>query len=271
MLIDPYGRKIEYMRISVTDRCNLRCRYCMPSGGIELKKHDDIISYERIVKVAAAAGALGISKIRLTGGEPLVRKDIHVLVSMLRGTEGVEEIAMTTNGILLTPPVARELREAGLDRLNISLDTLDPERYSRITRGGRLEDAIAGIDAAAEAGFTGTKINMVVLESTTDEEIREMERFCRERGLRLQRIRHFSLEDRGEALLQDPVCDRPLPCTECNRLRLTADGRLKPCLFSDVEIEVDFEDIAGSIMRAVSAKPQQGESCTGRNMREIGG
>lgn len=271
MLTDPYGRTIEYLRISVTDRCNLRCRYCMPPGGIELKDHDEILPYERIADVAAAAASLGIRKIRLTGGEPLVRKDVHVLVSMLRRIEGIEEIAMTTNGILLTPRAARILKEAGLDRLNISLDTLDPVRYGDLTRGGNLGDVLAGIEAAAGAGFTGTKINMVVLESTTAEEVEEMERFCGRRGLKLQRIRHFTLDDRGDALLQDPVCDRPLPCTECNRLRLTADGKLKPCLFSDVEIEVDPVDPEGSIVEAVSAKPETGESCTGRNMREIGG
>ncbi len=243
----------------------------MPSAGIELKKHGDILPYEKIAEVASAAASLGVRKLRITGGEPLVRSSVHVLVSMLRHIDDIGEIAMTTNGVLLDRRAAELLRNAGLDRLNISLDTLDPERYRHITRGGELEAVLLGIDEAESAGFTGTKINMVLLESTTGDEIEAMEEFCRERGLLLQRIRHFSLSDRGDALLADPVCDRPLPCTECNRLRLTSDGMLKPCLFSDAEIGVDFEDIEGSILRAVSAKPEQGDSCTGRHMREIGG
>jgi cyclic pyranopterin phosphate synthase len=271
VLVDAHGRLIEYLRISVTDRCNLRCSYCMPADGIELKKCSDMLSYEQITEIGEAAALAGITKIRLTGGEPLVRKGVQDLVRMLAGIEGIEEIAMTTNAVMLTPQLAADLRRAGLDRLNISLDTLDPHRYEELTRGGRLVDALAGIEAATAAGFERTKINMIVFESTTHEEIIAMQDFCTAQDLELQRIRHFSLNgDTGPADSEIP-CERPMPCDACNRLRLTSDGFFKPCLMSDSEIEVDFEDIEACLRRAVEEKPEAGSSCNGRSMRQIGG
>jgi len=221
--------------------------------------------------VVRAGAGLGIGRVRLTGGEPLVRRGIEALVAMLRPIPGLREISMTTNGILLTSSKAQVLREAGLDRLNISLDTLDPARYAQITRGGEIAAALAGIEAARNAGFGRIKINMVVFEATTPREREAMETFCRGRGLELQTIRHFTLARRDHESLHPPVCDRPLPCDRCDRVRLTADGFLKPCLHSDIEIPVDFSDIEGSFAAAVGAKPEEGTSCSGRTMGEIGG
>lgn len=271
-MFDSYNREIDYLRVSVTDRCNLRCTYCMPAEGVPLKRHADILSYERIIQVAHGAAALGIRKLRLTGGEPLVRRDVAFLVRELKSVPGVREVCLTTNGTLLAP-LAGELRRAGLDRLNISLDTLDPERYRQVTRVGDIAAALAGIDAARAAGFPLTKLNMVLIPGFNDDEVEAMREFCRRQGLRLQRIRHYSLHDHATAVTEPgaPAPERPLPCSACNRLRLTADGRLKPCLFSDREFAVDFSDIRASLLRAVRAKPAGGASCAGRGNWQIGG
>jgi len=271
MLVDPHGRVIDYLRVSVTDKCNFRCTYCMPQEGIPLKSHSEILSYESIALIASRAGKLGITKIRLTGGEPLIKKNIESLVDMIRLTGRYREITMTTNGALLSLEKAQALKQAGLTRINISLDTLDAGRFFAITRGGALDDVLAGIRAAKEAGLYPIKINMVVLEETTRGDIDTMKTFCDKNGLTLQMIQHFSLCNKLDSKDLPLPCDRPLPCTMCNRLRLTADGYFKPCLFSDMEIKVDFNDIEGSILKAVGAKPVHGTSCSNRSMREIGG
>jgi cyclic pyranopterin phosphate synthase len=271
MLRDRSGREIDYLRISVTDRCNLRCEYCMPPEGLQLKGHGDMLTYEEIASVVGVAVRLGIGKVRLTGGEPLVRKGLAGLVRMLRAIPGLEEISMTTNGILLTPETALELKGMGLDRLNISLDTLAPAAYRRITRGGDIADVLRGIAAAKAAGFAGTKVNMVVSLPGSRDDIDRMRSFCEEEGLVLQTINRFSLSKRTDEKGSPHDFDRPLPCEKCNRLRLTSDGYLKPCLFSDLEIKVDLEDIEGSIRKAVDAKPEKGTSCGVRSMRQIGG
>ena len=165
-MLDNYKRNINYLRISVTDRCNARCTYCMPAEGVEYKSHRDIISYEYIVRIVKEAVKLGINKIRLTGGEPLVRKGILSLVEMIRGIRGVIELALTTNGILLAG-LAQQFRQKGLDRINISLDTLDPEKYCEITRGCDINNVLAGIQAVIAAGFKNTKINMAQLTHST--------------------------------------------------------------------------------------------------------
>jgi GTP 3',8-cyclase len=268
-MFDSYKRDINYLRISVTDRCNLRCTYCMPAGGITLKGHDEILPYEKIVQIAAAAATLGISKIRLTGGEPLVRKNITFLVRELKAVPGISEVSMTSNGILLDP-LAEELKQAGLDRLNISLDTLDAGKYRQITRNGDIERVFAGIHAAQKAGFMATKINMVLIPQFNQNEMETMKNFCRQNGLRLQRIHHYSLHDLGTAR-SGLEAERPLSCRTCNRLRLTADGKLKPCLFSNREIAVDFSDITASLARAVRCKPRHGVACSNRGNWQIGG
>lgn len=266
---DRYGRKIEYLRISVTDKCNFRCRYCMPPEGIELKPRDQILSFEEIEEIVQVAASLGIWKVRLTGGEPLVRRDIEVLVDMLSGIPGVKELSMTTNGSLLTPSMASALKKAGLDRVNISIDTLDPERFRNLTGGGELSGVLAGADAAADAGLLPVKINMVITAGTTREEVEQMKKFCREKGFILQQIKEFSLYSRQEQL---PFSfDRPPPCSLCNKIRLTADGYFKPCLFSNREIPVDMNNIEKSIMETVGRKPLRGTACSNRSMRQIGG
>lgn len=266
-MLDRFNREITYLRISVTDKCNLRCTYCMPAEGIPLKKHKEIMSFEDIVKTAEAAAALGIKKIRLTGGEPLVRKGIVDLVEMLSRIEGIEHLAMTTNGFYLDT-MAKPLRQAGLNSVNISLDTLNPERYRKITRVGEISSVLKGIEAAKEAGFDKIKINMVVMNDTSDEEIRELRAFCGDRGLILQMINHYEL---SQEKVNAYTYDRPPKCSVCNRIRLTADGFLKPCLHSNQEIPLNMEDLQESIKKAILDKPANGQVCTNRSMVEIGG
>jgi len=268
-MYDLFDRQIDYLRISVTDRCNLRCTYCMPEAGIALKSHSDIMPYEKIIRVAAAAAELGIHKIRLTGGEPLVRKNVNFLVRELKSVPGVREVSMTSNGTLLDL-LAAGLKQAGLDRLNISLDTLDAERYRRVTRNGDIARVMAGIAAAREAGFENIKINMVLMPGFNQDEVAPMKEFCRREGMMLQRIHHYSLHDLKTAR-SGLEAERPLSCAVCNRLRLTADGKLKPCLFSDREFAVDFSNIRASLEQAVRAKPRQGAACGNRQNWQIGG
>ncbi len=268
-MYDKFNRKIDYLRISVTDRCNLRCTYCMPEEGIVDKGHTSILSYEDMVAVAREAIGLGIKKIRLTGGEPLVRKGFLSLLADLKKLPGLEELTLTTNGVLLDR-MALPLKEAGLDRLNISLDTLDPEKYKKLTRGGDIARVLRGIDAAVEAGFGDSKLNMVLMPGFNDGEVEAMQEFCRKKGLRLQRINHYSLTD-IDSIDHKYVAERPLKCSQCNRIRLTADGKLKPCLFSDLEIPLDFNNLRQSIIDAIQGKPRSGTCNNTRPNWQIGG
>jgi cyclic pyranopterin phosphate synthase len=265
-LRDSFGREIRYLRVSVTDRCNLRCVYCMPAEGVRLLRHDQVLGYERIADVVRAAAGTGFSKVRLTGGEPLARKGFPTLVSMIAGTPGLETLAMTTNGTLLAP-VAAELKERGLDSVNVSLDTLDPARYRALTRGGSLEDALAGIRAALEAGLP-VKLNAVALEDTRPEELEALRAYAAGIGAGIQVIARYSL---AEEKRDGDGYDRPPPCAACDRLRLLADGTLRPCLHSAIGIPVDFADIPGSIERAIAAKPRRGASCEDLAVGQIGG
>jgi cyclic pyranopterin phosphate synthase len=269
LLSDRFNRRIDYLRVSVTDRCNYRCIYCMPEAPFIRKNHSDILSYEQIASVAKEAAKMDIRKIRLTGGEPLVRKDIEQLVTKLAAIEGIDEVCMTTNGSLLSD-MAMKLKKSGLGRVNISIDSLDADRYRLLTGGGDLQQALAGIEAAKKAKLAPIKINMVILDDTTEEKIEKMQTFCDEQGLQLQKIMRFSLYDRAD-LSRRFKTQRPPKCSTCNRLRLTADGYLKPCLFSDNEVKVDFDNIANSILRAVAKKPENGSSCRNRFMNQIGG
>ena len=263
---DLFNRDITYMRISITDKCNLRCTYCMPEGEVPRRRHSDFLSFEEIVRIVRVAVSLGIRKVRLTGGEPLVKRGIIDLVGMLKAIEGLEQLAMTTNGVLLAD-MAAGLRKAGLDSLNISVDTLDPVRYRAITRCGTLAKALAGIEAARNEGFP-IKINTVVGDATTDEEIARLAAFCEERGFRHQLINHYAL---SRDKLDSYRFERPPKCGGCNRIRLLSDGRLKPCLHSDHEVPVDLTDIEGSIRRTILLKPERGGVCSNRSMIEIGG
>ena len=269
MLLDRFDRKIDYLRISVTDRCNYRCTYCMPDEPFVHKDPGDILSYEQIESLTEVAVGMGIRKVRLTGGEPLVRRDVEHLVARLAAIQGIEQVCMTTNGSRLAAK-AEQLKQNGLARLNVSIVSLDAERYRRITGGGDLHQVLAGVDAALKANLTAIKINMVVLDDTTEEDIERMAAFCRQRDLQLQTIMQFSLHNRT-ALSRRLRTDRPPECSKCNRLRLTADGHLLPCLFSDKEVRVDFDDIAGSIREAAAKKPMSGTSCRNRVMSQIGG
>lgn len=271
-MYDRFNRKIDYLRISVTDRCNLRCIYCMPEQGIVLKNHRDILSYENMVAIAREAVGLGIRKIRLTGGEPLVRKGIVFLVEQLRTIENLKELTLTTNGVLLDR-LAEPLKSAGLDRINISLDTLVSEKFRNITRIGNLDDVLRGIDAVMAAGFRNTKLNMVLIPGLNTDEVDNMKSFCCQKGLILQRINHYSLDGRSSRNARGRVftAERPMSCTACNRIRLTADGYFKPCLFSNLEIPVDMEAISESIRQTVLLKPERGSACTVRENWQIGG
>ena len=273
-------RRISYLRISVTDRCNLRCQYCMPEEQQFLER-SELLSFEEIATVAAVLVRHGVDKIRLTGGEPLLRRDIERLVALLAGLPGAPRVVLTTNGLLLARH-ARGLRAAGLQRLNVSLDTLRPERFERLARRPGLQQVLAGLDAAAQAGFTGTKLNMVVMGGVNDDELPDMLEFARARGLQARFIEFMPLQSneyglRARRVTLDEILRRlqavtPLEplgaemrgsdpaalyrvrgsdqvlgliaaisqpfCESCNRVRLTAEGALRSCLFEGGEVDV---------------------------------
>ncbi len=302
-LSDSFQRPINYLRVSVTDRCNLRCIYCMPAEGIRLTSHQNILSYEEIHTVVAAAAGLGIKKLRITGGEPLVRAGLPELVRMLAGIEAIDDISLTTNGIMLARHAA-ELRQAGLQRVNISLDSLQAEKFGYITRGGNLEDVLTGIEAAKSAGLNPVKINVVVIAGINDDELTDFAVKTVKDGWHVRFIERMPfgentaaspfvpvnemrrrLEIMGElqpcsvSVGNGPARYFRLPgasgtigfitpvtehfCFRCNRLRLTADGRLRPCLLSADEIDlrqplrsgVPSAEIARLIEKAVASKP----------------
>jgi cyclic pyranopterin phosphate synthase len=266
---DSYNRDIRYLRISVTDRCDLACRYCrdgsVPDRDCGRKKR--MLSFEQITEVVRAAVDLGFSKFRLTGGEPLMRRDLTTLVRMIRSVDGVEFIGLTTNGTQLAR-YARDLKSAGVDGVNVSLDTLDADEYREITGGGDIQRVFAGLEAAREAGFSSIKVNMVVRLDTPAEQIARMSEFCRDKVLKLQRIREYRLSNRQDT---DHDYERPLRCGDCNRLRLTSDGNLLSCLHSDREIPVDFDNIARSLIAAIDAKPLKGGQRRHQDVSKIGG
>lgn len=313
---DRYGRTIKYLRLSVTDLCNCRCVYCMGENGVPRLPHSAILSFEEIEEIVRAAVSLGVTKVRLTGGEPLVRRGIDELVRRLRGIEGVEELAMTTNGARLAE-YAEALKAAGLDRLNVSLDTLDPEKFRRITRIGELRDTLDGLDAARRAGFERIKLNTVLMGGVNDDEIAEIAALAKDgafdvRFIELMPIgectdwdrRRFLPAERvleylpkGERVPSDGVAElwrpagfrgtvgliRPLShrfCADCDRIRVTADGCLKPCLHSAREIPLrgkHGEALVRTIAEGMQAKPREHHMADGhasesrRGMNRIGG
>lgn len=313
---DRYGRTIKYLRLSVTDLCNCRCVYCMGENGVPRLPHSTILSFEEIEEIVRAAVSLGVTKVRLTGGEPLVRRGIDELVRRLRAIEGVEELAMTTNGARLAEYAAR-LKSAGLDRLNVSLDTLDPEKFRRITRIGELCDTFDGLDAARRAGFEHIKLNTVLMGGVNDDEIAEIAALAKDgafdvRFIELMPIgectdwdrRRFLPAERvleylpkGERVPSDGVAElwrpagfrgtvgliRPLShrfCADCDRIRVTADGCLKPCLHSAREIPLrgkHGEALVRTIAEGMQTKPREHHMADGhasesrRGMNRIGG
>ena len=319
-MIDGYGRKIEYLRMSVTDACNLRCVYCMPPDGMKECPCHTAMSADEFVETAREAASLGMKKLRITGGEPLVRSDILPLVRDLGKIDGIEDMSMTTNATLLAP-MARELYGAGIHRINISLDTLDAAKYEKITRGGRLGDALDGIHAALEAGMSPVKLNTVLIGGFNDDEIAPLAELTLRYPVQLRFIELMPIGDtKGEfderAYLPDSAVLERLPqlepvqserhsvarlyrlpgamgeiglisplsnhfCAECNRLRLTADGCLKPCLHSAEEISVrglHGQALRDAILTAVSHKPEKHVALSAterseakRSMYRIGG
>ena len=313
---DTLGRKITYLRLSVTDLCDLRCIYCMPEHGVPKRAHSEICSPEELCDMAAAAVSLGVRKVRITGGEPLIRRGVVSLCRMLRALPGLEELCLTTNGVRL-PELAAPLREAGVDRLNISLDTLRPERYRSITRIGELSSVLRGLDAAEAAGFSHTKLNCVLMGGVNDDEIEDFVRLTQARPLSVRFIELMPMGacakwEKARFLPAGAVLDRvpelvpagtdgvsrlyripgaagtvgliePMShafCAECSRIRITADGKLKPCLHADTEIALrglHGEALLDAIRQGIARKPERhalmrgGESHAGRCMNEIGG
>jgi len=313
---DDFGRDIYYLRLSVTDRCNLRCIYCMPEHGINKQRHEDMLSVEEIAEIVRASAACGITKVRVTGGEPLVRKGIVEICRTISDTPGICELCMTTNGILL-PEYAAQLRQAGVNRLNIGLDSIDPETYGKITRTGSLQDALDGVKTALDAGFDAIKINAVLIGGVNDGEIPSLLDLTRRFNVNVRFIEVMPIGEcadwaetrflkAGRVLelapeLQDIGIDgvaklymlpgalgtvgliSPISshfCPTCNRIRIAADGMLKPCLHSADEINLrglSGTELENTIRAAISSKPQKhrldlGEiSSSTRNMNAIGG
>ena len=253
-MLDRFERNINYLRISVTDRCNLRCRYCMPEEGISLIRHSDILTYDEIAGFTRVAVANGINKVRITGGEPLVRKGVTELVSMLAGIRGITDLSMTTNGVLLGE-YAAGLAAAGLMRVNISLDTIDADRYRNVTRGGDITAVFRGIDAAREAGLRPVKINCVIKSTPDEEDARAVAGYCIRQGLEVRFIRQMDL---ASGTFHEVHGGSGGNCARCNRLRLTPEGILMPCLFSDRGYSVRELGAEEALRRAVEEKPERG-------------
>ncbi len=324
-LSDSFQRPINYLRISVTDRCNLRCIYCMPAEGVKQISHNDILSYEEIYTAVKAAAELGLNKVRLTGGEPLVRIGLPELVQMVASIDSIDDISLTTNGILLAQHAA-ELKQAGLQRVNISLDTLKPDRFKHITRFGNFEDTLKGIEVAKAVGLNPVKINVVVVAGVNDDElpdfaaktvsegwhvrfiemmplnsdetvnskfvsVREMKRRIDSLG-KMEPCRvsvgngpakYFRLPDAtGTIGFITPVTEHF--CYHCNRLRITADGKLRPCLLSEEEIDLrgalrrgaSNAELKNLIEEAIARKPMghhlaEGITHKGRPFSQVGG
>jgi cyclic pyranopterin phosphate synthase len=330
--LDAHQRRITYLRVSVTDRCNLRCVYCMPEEGIDLVPMEDVLTYEEIRDIVKVAASIGLRRVRLTGGEPLARKGLADLVGMISGLAGIEEVALTTNGVVLARQ-AEALAAAGLSRVNVSLDTLRAGRFRRITRGGRLQDVLEGIDAARTAGLTPVKLNVVVMKGLNDDEVVDFARSTLDSDWQVRFIELMpftALENTGQQPAQStpfvsngavrrrieralgplapdagdgngparyyrlaaakgkigfisPLTEEGF-CDRCNRMRLTATGKLRPCLLTDHEIDLraplragEGEDgIRRGIMAALETKPDahhlgDGNRPRKRRMVQIGG
>ena len=313
-MTDRCNRTIRYLRLSVTDLCNYRCTYCMAEDGVPKRAHGDILSIEELAEIGEAAVRCGVTKIRLTGGEPLVRRGVLTLCERLRALPGLSELALTTNGSLL-PEMAADLKRAGVDRLNISLDTLRPERFRAITRRGELTDVLRGLDAARAAGFDALKLNVVLMGGVNDDEIADFVALTRGETLCVRFIElmpmgqcagfpkeRFISADAVTAAVptlarvgDDGVAElyrapghrgavgliRPLSrcfCAACDRIRVTADGKLKPCLHSAAELPLrglHGAALDDAIRHGAAAKPARHHLAEGsetpRNMFEIGG
>jgi cyclic pyranopterin phosphate synthase len=333
-LIDPFRRSIDYLRVSVTDRCNLRCVYCMPEEGVPSVSHQEVLTLEEIGRIIRVGAGMGLRRVRLTGGEPLVRKGVVELVRWVSQTPGIEDISLTTNAILL-PSYARDLAAAGLKRVNVSLDTLRPQRFRDITRRGDLSDVMAGIAAARQAGLSPTKLNVVVMRGINDDEVVEIASTTLEEDWQVRFIELMPFMDEQETCIRDtpralgfipsrkvkrqveealgslevaeptagggPAKYYRLPgargligfisplsegqfCAICNRMRLTADGKIRPCLLTDQETDLkqplreggSDDHLRQRILEALHSKPDAHHLSDGnrprrRKMAQIGG
>ena len=266
-MYDRFNRNINYLRVSITDRCNLRCQYCMPECGVKLIRHSDILSFEEIVEFVRFGVDHGIRKVRLTGGEPLVRRGVVDLVAMLANIPGLKELAMTSNGTLLDQ-FAEPLAKAGLNRVNISLDSMKPETYRSITRVGDITNVINGIEAAKKAGLNPIKINCVIKKSSMEPDAQAVAAFCNQNDLKIRFIKEMDLET---GIFDKVIGGDGGDCKICNRLRLTADGKLKPCLFSDLEFDVKTLGIEDAYRKAIGMKPRSGKMNKTNKFSNIGG
>ena len=320
-MLDKYERDINYLRVSITDRCNLRCTYCRPKEGFSLKGHDDILRYEDILRVVSQAVKMGFIKVRLTGGEPLVRRGFVEFAAALKKIQGLQDISLTTNGALLDK-YAEGIFNAGITRINISLDSLNDKKYFQITGGGNIDDVLRGIAAAEKAGFTPIKINTVVLKGFNDDEVLNFVDLAMKKPFQIRFIeimpisevninqpqeflaadqllniiaRHFRLEPfngkkhksdgparifkvkggRGEIGIINSVSDHF--CATCNRMRLTADGKLRVCLLKEEEVDLkealnrhcSDAELADLIRRAILLKPEKHDmDCTDRHLKK---
>lgn len=270
-MLDRFKREIDTLRISLTNRCNQHCFYCRSKASCLPAPEKGVLSFEQIVEVVKAAVSLGITRFKLTGGEPLLRDGVVELVKLLSALPGVKDLSMTTNGVLLSR-FAAELAGAGLDRVNVSVDSLDEERYRQITGGGELKGVLQGIERALQCGLTPVKINTVYMEEINGDEIDAIRAFCRERGLKHQLINRMDIHDHKENYDNFTLTDRPPRCSTCSRLRLTADGKLLPCLFGARELSLtDYGAIEEALRDAISCKPFEGQRAGDRIMNEIGG
>ncbi len=266
-MYDCYNRTINYLRVSITDRCNLRCTYCMPEEGIALLPRKQILSFDEIVDTVKYGVDHGINKVRITGGEPLVRKDAVKLVEMIGRINGITDLAMTTNGTLL-PQYARALADAGLMRVNISLDSLNEANFRKITRTGELKQVLQGIEAAQKAGLKPIKLNCVIQKSVDEPDAVEVAEYARSLRIEVRFIRQMNLKT-GEFY---PVHGGTGgECAICNRLRLTADGFLKPCLFGDIKFNIRELGIEKAYQLALNKKPAKGITNNENGFYNIGG
>lgn len=265
-MLDRFGRLIDTLRISVTDRCNFRCAYCMPPG-VRWLPRESVLRFEEIMAVAEAAIAFGITRFRLTGGEPLLRRDLPSLVRLLAGLPGIEDLAMTTNGALLAEQ-AEALAQAGLRRVNVSLDTIDPVRFAEITQGGDVRRVLEGIRAARQAGLEPVKLNCVVGPEHDPRDAEQVAAFAQREGLILRRIGQMNLAQGQFSVVEG---GRGGDCPRCNRLRLSPDGQIRPCLFSDLAFSARGLGPVEALRQAITLKPRAGACCHTRAMNAIGG
>lgn len=266
-MYDCFNRKINYLRVSVTDRCNFRCTYCMPEEGVELLSHKDILSFDEIYEAVKYAVSQGVDKVRITGGEPLVRKGIIDLVKMIASLDGIKDLSMTTNGVFLSR-YANELKAAGLHRVNVSLDTLDAEKFKSITRLGSIDDVFAGIEAARANGLSPIKINCVIEKSSEEPDALAVAQFAKENDCLVRFIHKMDLEKGDFKVVEGGEGGK---CSSCNRMRLTANGNLKPCLFSNDDYNIRELGLEQAFNSALKNKPQSGHKNNTSSFYNIGG